>query len=758
MQFFPFRPYPSQEEALRFLGEAVHRRLPSSISLLSAPTGTGKTALLLATMIEWFERCGVEEQHPREEGIEPSDWLAKAALDARAKRTEEARTEVLSFVESLLRVCERYTTHADAEMLSNYALEPSRKQMGPYESAFRVLSLEGTMRPDRYAALVATREFLHHKRVLIASRTHVQLEQLRTSFEAHFRKYGRVAVVLGGRDALCIHPERPLGIDIEDIGDFCDSLRNSTGCPLHTPLRLLLGSGAYLKHGGGSLAKERCHELGACPYYSARQAALLSEVIFLTHNSLADELLQRPHSLQLLATEEILILCDEAHAFPDVIASSFSANAEIDDITIFRTALRRYLNKFRAHMDPTTVRALDRLGDVLKQIVARSGAIVPRDGVLASLTDSLTQLGLGRYDFRAVVELLRQKRMVPKLASQAEGDEAPISKSRLYKVLNLLEGMRASATDDIVLYRLDDASGEGQSVRLVRLGTGAQNPFRKLLSQEQRERPALLCFTSGTIEPFQAFEDALFEDLECPPNCLAIRHVAPSTGMHVRYCGMFDGMESFRFVSTAFNDERYLQELCNFLGQVGRLRGVQGPVGTVVFLPSYGVIEKVKRVWTEISTTPTIPTYFESRTCKVSDLLEKYRQALETDNAIILAAAAGRLGEGVDLRDALCRRLVIVGIPLPNLHDPIITQRQARSNGKYAYRRAFQVINQCIGRGIRHSADWCSILLLDGRYVEHKEDISLWAREQLHPIPSCSEYLASLEAFEKKVATCVPPG
>jgi chromosome transmission fidelity protein 1 len=94
---------------------------------------------------------------------------------------------------------------------------------------------------------------------------------------------------------------------------------------------------------------------------------------------------------------------------------------------------------------------------------------------------------------------------------------------------------------------------------------------------------------------------------------------------------------------------------------------------------------------------------------------------------------SGKLSEGINFSDDLCRLILLVGIPYPNpyteehkartayLQDSLVgrgftieeAKRKAVEGGEDT---ALRAVNQAIGRAIRHKGDWACIVLVDSRW------------------------------------------
>ena len=103
--------------------------------------------------------------------------------------------------------------------------------------------------------------------------------------------------------------------------------------------------------------------------------------------------------------------------------------------------------------------------------------------------------------------------------------------------------------------------------------------------------------------------------------------------------------------------------------------------------------------------------------------------------AIMFAVCRGKVSEGLDFADSLCRLVICIGIPFPPLKDPQIEQKRKFLNNKsqkasqaglepsitgtqWYEQAAYRAINQGIGRAIRHKNDWGSVAFLDERFCD----------------------------------------
>ena len=100
-------------------------------------------------------------------------------------------------------------------------------------------------------------------------------------------------------------------------------------------------------------------------------------------------------------------------------------------------------------------------------------------------------------------------------------------------------------------------------------------------------------------------------------------------------------------------------------------------------------------------------------------------QSAGSKGAVLFSVMGGKLSEGINFSDELARAVIIVGMPYPDLSDPVLkeklshAEKQRKGSSKLAYEgMCMKAINQSIGRAIRHINDYAVVVLLDHRYVQ----------------------------------------
>ncbi len=88
---------------------------------------------------------------------------------------------------------------------------------------------------------------------------------------------------------------------------------------------------------------------------------------------------------------------------------------------------------------------------------------------------------------------------------------------------------------------------------------------------------------------------------------------------------------------------------------------------------------------------------------------EIIKELVKKDNNVIISPS---LWEGIDLKDDLCRFIIIAKAPYLDLNDKRIAVKMRKDIEWYTMQSAMRLIQGC-GRGVRHENDYCTTYILD---------------------------------------------
>lgn len=138
------------------------------------------------------------------------------------------------------------------------------------------------------------------------------------------------------------------------------------------------------------------------------------------------------------------------------------------------------------------------------------------------------------------------------------------------------------------------------------------------------------------------------------------------------------------------------------------------PSGVVVFFTSY----KQEKMFFDLFSRNKILEQIEAKktvfrepkkTSEVGNLLTQFQMAVRNRGAILFAVVGGKVSEGINFSNELCRAVIMVGLPYPDIKSLEIELKMNWLNkkrsgaGQMLYQGlCMRAVNQCVGRAIRH--------------------------------------------------------
>lgn len=196
------------------------------------------------------------------------------------------------------------------------------------------------------------------------------------------------------------------------------------------------------------------------------------------------------------------------------------------------------------------------------------------------------------------------------------------------------------------------------------------------------------------------------------------------------------------------------------------------PGGVICFFPSYEYEKFVYNHWETSGTLAKIASKKKvfrepKRAGQVDQVLQEYSACIENcsnglTGSILFCVVGGKMSEGINFSDDLGRCVMMVGMPYPNINSPELKEKMAYLNANFPKdkdgREAGQVhyenlcmkaVNQSIGRAIRHSGDYATILLLDRRYsrVSTVNKLPTWISQHLIKLDKFGSVFAAVSKF-----------
>ncbi|KAL4436034.1 hypothetical protein ABPG74_022269 [Tetrahymena malaccensis] len=248
-----------------------------------------------------------------------------------------------------------------------------------------------------------------------------------------------------------------------------------------------------------------------------------------------------------------------------------------------------------------------------------------------------------------------------------------------------------------------------------------------------------LIITSGTLEPFDLIQKQIgleFNHYSTPPILNSI------SNLYTHFITHHENQE-INFSKNILDDQEQKYQVFYQSYKITKqiiqnfdqyTQQIQKKAGIVIFFKSYDALNYFSDQFQ--LNIPNFKLYLEQKCNK--DFQKKYidyKKNIEQNksNCIFLAVNKGKLSEGIDLKDDLCRIVIILGIPYQcfdayikckRLHAKLYLQES-----NYYEKDAVRVVNQSAGRCIRHKNDWGCIFFLGFNHQMIKQNISNWIQE-----------------------------
>ena len=453
----------------------------------------------------------------------------------------------------------------------------------------------------------------------------------------------------------------------------------------------------------------RCPEHGRCHLVRARRAAQESELVVVNHHLLlADLSLKEDGFGDLLGTADAVIL-DEAHQLPDLVMQSFGDSAGSRRIEILLQAVRAELP---AEAIVAAVEAVEAALGELTGLLPRPGRTAWEQCVPA-LWEAAPTLG------HALGALAGQ------LEAQDAGSAGPLAAraAELAQALERITGMDSGA-------RTVEVNARSFALQLLPFEVAER--FQALM----RARPCGWVFTSATLsvgEDFGHFTRRLGLD-----DAVTVKIPSPFDYARQSLLYLPEGLPQ----PAAPGYTRAVLSACLPL-----IEAAGG--GAFILFTSHRALGEaavlLRQWWGE---HPPFRLYVQGEAPR-EQLLRAFR---EDGDGVLLGTAS--FWEGVDVKGAALRVVVIEKLPFASPEDPVVKARieHIESQGGNAFRdyqlpEAALALRQGVGRLIRSEQDYGAVMICDRRLTERA-----YGRRFLASLPpmrrtrDCGEALAFLAA------------
>ena len=702
------------------------------VIVLESPTGTGKSLSLTCATLTWLmdNRGSIlasklrNNEADHDSGSDDEHvpaWLQKQSDDCSHRRARELLDQWNQQKLALRdKVSKMGLLSESGSNLVSFSNHKKRKKDVTIQDGEDLADIHPVMNSPEDGTMRDIRP-----RIFFCSRTHSQISQLiREIRKTHFAESLNM-VTLSSRRQTCINNSIiDFGeTDAATVDDGCRKLVESSKCDFFTgaeKLSMILSD--KLKdiedqYSDGS-------RLGACPYYASRHSAKSADVVLVPYTSILSESMRQ--SLDIDVKGNIVVI-DEAHNLIDALSTTLTIRLNQQSLESASLHLTEYSRTYAAVLAPRNLVSIKKLGFLIKSLLSWICSI--GSDSLCTVQSLMKCAKIDSSDLGSVSLFLETTDFKRKLRGFVDRTEEGSLSGAVYTLHTLFQRLQHSSEWDRISVRVNGASRE-----LCYVVIDCVSALARLVKQARA-----VVLAGGTMKPLDEYR-AIAESVGVP----FTSYVASLTvGRDRLFAGVIskssEGTEllfTHQHRSSQHNLNSLREIVCNVFESAPR-------GGVIMFVTSYEYAQEVSNLICDPDVSRSFTVVCDRRGAKPSDTLRGYREHIAKGSPVLLISViSGTLSEGIDFRDELCRCVMIVGLPYPNQNDPVLLERMKYCDAKHREHASspdgnrfyhiscMRAVNQSIGRAIRHSRDWASVLLIDARYnrPDIKGLLSDWIR------------------------------
>ena len=810
-KYFPYKAYPQQKKLMNFLIQSLLQAKnieiedPSSpkILLIESPTGTGKTMMILSSLLEYLDKKNFNNK--KEEKKE----------DINEKNKEEEEEDWLK----------NFGENPKEEINSNNKLEDNKIKKVKEKMDFIMINIkkkiqkkeENIFNKEEEKMIIKNEKgknnFLFNQKnisqienqIFFCTRTHSQISQIineeKIIFDYYYKnssifgdkKFPFSFTFIGSRKQLCINKKINNSINkLNKINTLCREIndKKETRC---TYKKFMYDD--CFENNKNFICEEMKTEIKdiedllkfgedfeICPYYASHITINSSQFVVSPYNNILNKRIKNNMNINL---ENNIIIFDEAHNIIENILQCANTDINFNELISLLISLFLYYNKYKTKLNPSNNLCIRQIVSIIKiflNFLTKTKDEVnniEEEYTNIKLSDFSIENKLNGYDYYKLINFIDDSELSNKIQwnlqkniNDIKNDKNEIRKKaidllkpqlKLYinnydtincnfvKFLNnylqilinsnplnklslLLIGILNVDDDGLLLYN--------KKLKMIKfMLLNPKRDFNHLLKEAK-----CIIFIGGTMKPFDDYYN-LFPSIDK-------KKILTFEGDHIINKGnilpfilstnVLCNNEIFTFTHESMkkNSEiniHYLLEFINIYFFLFKDKIKKSGMGIVVFFQSYDLISKIveynnKKKILKFSCDNIFYEKKNEEKEKNKNLFDLFSENILVKNkvSILFGVMGGKLSEGINFKDNLCRLLIIVGMPFSNIksiemkekmkyYDKLYNEKKSTINGSEYYENiCMKNINQTIGRCIRNYYDYSAILLIDNRFTYNK--------------------------------------
>jgi chromosome transmission fidelity protein 1 len=712
------------------------------LAVLEAPTGSGKSLSLLCSAISWLRDWRTRVLANNLEGAEIAGEEGSIPDWVRDKTSANALVEAEKMVEEWRH--QRMTLRADADKIGISSCTSSNSSRSQKRKVYVEAQNESdgdllSDAPLKNKGQEAPPEASFRPRVFICSRTHSQISQLVREIRRVESVEQFTVVSVGSRAQLCVHPNMSLEAGVLGINEFCNQLVENQSCEFRNNLQDLRTVIA-----ASPLDVDEMRRKGSdsrfmgCPYFASRSVARDADIILAPYASIFHRESRESLGLDIQGS---IVIVDEAHNVLDAVNSIRSVSLTDSDLSGLVVSLSKYMEKYIQKLAPRNLVYLRQVFFLCRRLLKYvQESDITKTMQVSDLTKGHVCDGI---NIPALISFVEESRLAHKLRGFCLSHALP-GPSAIYDFQSFLNLLVTAVRSDRIIIELTGSSPKS----LKFMGVDAESEFSKFVALTRA-----VILVGGTMQPFREFE-AIAKRSDVPFTSYIGSQVIPQRNL---LClSRSKSRDGDKLLFSAGYRSAHIESIAETVLLCSRYKG-----GTIVFVSAYGFVNQISSALASAVEPEGVPLVADNGTKPVDSIIHKFRHEIgQRGRCVLLSVMGGRLSEGIDFRDNLCRSLIVVGLPYPNIRDPVLRCRMEYYDemhrddvffptGEELYEsRCIKAINQTIGRAVRHKSDWAAIILLDARFQNEaiRNSLSTLVKSSLKDVSS-EELSRELEDF-----------
>ena len=507
-------------------------------------------------------------------------------------------------------------------------------------------------------------------------------------------------------------------------------------------------------------------KFGICPYYASRANVSNAEILCMPYVSLCHKPTREKFGITL---KNSIIIIDEAHNLLETIGQINSFSLNFKQICQIYSQLKQYQDKYQKRLKAKNSYYVNQLCLFLNNIRnflqnKHLSTNKPNSYIPIRILDFLVEINAAAIEFTKLQAFVENSQLSKKLnmfiektqfeAGELENNKSTSTDDILRSPMNILDLfidffmglLKTNDKESIFLIKFAEKLPES-SLNLLRLD--AESNLKDILLECHS-----MVLAGGTMEPISEYN--------------FIKKFLTENQYHNFSCGHIIKNNQFKaLVVSKSKNEREL--IFNFESKkqgdiiiytVEIIEDIAKiiPDGLIIFVQSYGFLDSLNERMKILKINEKLNgkrIFFDSKNS--NKIVSDYEREINGGRgAILVSVMGGRLSEGINFNDKLARGIIVLGLPFNNIKAPEIIEKSKFAEKKginYQENACMKVINQTIGRAIRHKKDYAMVFLVDKRFenLNVQEKLPGWIREGVEGKLNFKEVVQKTQEFFKNI-------